>query len=97
MVLHTCLYLVRCLVDRPWQVPVGKLMNQGIRMLLLLVDRGRSLSTMRFCSIILGQPSCNLESQFWFAYCVRKPVSEILFLINFGLSFNLIVFKDAPT
>ncbi len=31
-------------------------MNQGIRVFLPLVDRGRCLSTMRVCSVILGQP-----------------------------------------
>ncbi len=46
----------RCSANPPWQVLVGKLMNQGIRVLLPLVGRGRCLSAMRVYSLILGQP-----------------------------------------
>ncbi len=56
MVLHTYLYLADRSTDRPQRALVGKLMNEGICMLLPFVNRERCLSAMRVCSVILGQP-----------------------------------------
>ncbi len=62
MALHTCLYLALCSANQPQQALVGKLMNQGICVLLLPVDRERCLSAMRVCSVILGQPLYKMVS-----------------------------------
>ncbi len=56
MVSCTCLYIAHHSASQPWRALVGKLMNQGIRVLLPLVDRERCLSAMRVCSVILDQP-----------------------------------------
>ncbi len=76
VVLHTCLYLACHLADRTRPGLVGKLMNQGIRVLLPLVDRDRCLSSMPVCSVILGQSNS-------YTLHLQKPIAPSILKINF--------------
>ncbi len=49
-------YILPLVTYSSWHMIVRKLMNQGIQVFLWLVDRGRCLSIMQVCSLILGQP-----------------------------------------